>query len=61
MEHSNADSKDQEDLQVERNEELYGPQGSGEKFVYTVRLLTMTHRLPVQQGQDYLEGYYVCA
>ena len=39
VEHSNTDPKDQEDLQVERNEELHGPQGSRGKVVYTFRLL----------------------
>ena len=47
VEHSNMDSKDQEDLQEERNEELHRPQGS-RTIVYTFILLEVTHRLPMQ-------------
>ena len=39
VEHSNMDSKDQENLQEERNEELHGPQGLRQRVVYTFRLL----------------------
>ena len=60
VEHSNMDPKDQEDLQEERDEELHGPQGSRQEVVYTFKPLPVTHRLPVQQGQDYPEGDYTC-
>ena len=39
VEHSNTDSKDQEDLQEESDKELHGPQGSRQRVVYTFRLL----------------------
>ena len=61
VEHSNTDSKDQDDLQEERNEELQGPQGSRQKLSTPSCYPTVTHRLPLQQGQDYLEDDYVCA
>ena len=47
VELSKTEPKDQENLQVERNEELQGPQGSGEEIAYTVRLLAMNVGRPM--------------
>ena len=38
-----------------------GPKDQDQKLSTPSSYLAVTHRLPMQQGQDYPEGYYVCA
>ena len=61
VEHSNMDPKDQENLQEEQMRNSMDPKDQENKFSIPSFYPIVTHKLPMQQGQDYLEGYYVCA